>query len=1604
MAKPSNPFNHSAVGPLNGRLAATLFAALLALPPASLAEDTEIFFGGATSGDDVIRPNVLFIMDTSGSMSSTVYGTGKSRMENMKEALHAILDSTSNVNVGLMRFHSRDNSDTDGGPILFPIANIDGDACDYETCAASGTAGSVLSQINASEDDAEQYTQNNEVSLDSRELELIHSPALATGEETIEGYVQQRRDDAEASPDTIYSTTDDDLDMGNYTVLFRFPGLDIPADATVSAAEIELTAYQNYSGAAPTTNIRVELPADGDADLFGDGENASSRNWWGTSVLWDPIPILPEWTRFSTPDLSAQVEEALKSSNNWSAGNAMAFHFSDNNNGYREVASYRVSEPDYRDDPTVRPKLTVTYSTGAGLADARQTVGLRFRDVGVPQGARVTGAWLEFTAAQSHTGSYSLTVHGEASDDAPAFTDTVNDIGARSRTGASVAWGNVEAWSSGNSYQSPDLTTIVQEIVNRPNWCGGNAMAFMVSGIDALNRRIAHAYDGAPELAPILRVTYDEPVGGYASGQGCVKQTLVSQIATGNDDAEENVSSGYVTRGSSDLELVYDGSTRQIVGLRFTALPIPQGASILWSYLDFEVDEQKTGAMSLAISAHDIDDAPAIGSSTGDLSNRTRTSASVTWSNPPEPAVNATLTSPDIASVIREVTQRGGWASGNDIVILIEQGSGSNMRTVESFNGEAAAAPKLRVRYQWNLGDQTGPQRTVRQALKSQVDDFVATGYTPIVETLYEAGRYYRGEELYFGRTRGFGGNPPADLSPTGYTAEKTRLSHPASYTGGTIMRPSGCTADNPGSTLCRKEYIDGTPIYNSPIQNSCQANYVVLLSDGLPNSMDSTSETAIEATLGAACTGSGGAKCGNDLARFLFTQDQRDDIQDAQTVKTFTIGFAISGATFLEEMADEGGGEFYEAQDATQLTAVFQSILAEILEQNTTYTAPAVSVNAFNRLTHREELYFALFRPSGDAKWVGNVKRYKLGGHGGDRSIVDVNGAEAVDPSTGFFKNGVTSWWTHDADAPDGDDVALGGAAQQLTNNRSVYTYAGASAPSDESLTSHPLHENNAAITKTLLDITDQTDLYRENLLMWARGIDVLDVDNDGSTTDARQQLGDPLHSKPVLVTYGGTEAVPDITLYATTNEGYLHAINTATGAELFSFVPKELLGNLDRFYVNAGGDHPYGLDGPLALWYHDANHNGALITSGGAVEAGEHAYLYMGMRRGGRNYYALDVTDRGGPTLKWMIQGGAGDFAELGQSWSYPNLTKIKLNGVEKMVLIFGGGYDTNQDSNLLPENDSVGRAVYIVDAETGQRLWWAGPSGSGADLVLPGLTNSIPADVRPVDLDADGYADRIYFVDTRARIWRVDLDIKDNGGASDLASGGIYATLGGTTAADNRRFYYGVDVAYIVDGDYPFLSLSVGSGYRSHPLDQTIHDRFYMVRDEQIGAGPKVWAGYTPITEADLYDATNDVIGGGSAADRAAAITALDNADGWYIRVDTDGEKVISESITFADYLIFTSFKPTREVSDSCLADVGTATAYVVSVVDASAQFDFDESQPGLERSHRLTRGGLPPEPVILLPPPQGEPPVVLVGPEQLPIDLTNPLTTRFWQEVQ
>jgi len=101
--------------------------------------------------------------------------------------------------------------------------------------------------------------------------------------------------------------------------------------------------------------------------------------------------------------------------------------------------------------------------------------------------------------------------------------------------------------------------------------------------------------------------------------------------------------------------------------------------------------------------------------------------------------------------------------------------------------------------------------------------------------------------------------------------------------------------------------------------------------------------------------------------------------------------------------------------------------------------------------------------------------------------------------------------------------------------------------------------------------------------------------------------------------------------------------------------------------------------------------------INGDGIINGSDHVYLYVSMRRGGKNIYALDVTSRSQPELLWFIKGGKDDYQELGDSWSTVNVEKIKDGSTEKTVLIFGGGYDHAQDNVSIrtKDNQTIGRA---------------------------------------------------------------------------------------------------------------------------------------------------------------------------------------------------------------------------------------------------------------------------------------------------------------------
>jgi type IV pilus assembly protein PilY1 len=141
--------------------------------------------------------------------------------------------------------------------------------------------------------------------------------------------------------------------------------------------------------------------------------------------------------------------------------------------------------------------------------------------------------------------------------------------------------------------------------------------------------------------------------------------------------------------------------------------------------------------------------------------------------------------------------------------------------------------------------------------------------------------------------------------------------------------------------------------------------------------------------------------------------------------------------------------------------------------------------------------------------------------------------------------------------------------------------------------------------------------------------------------------------------------------------------------------------------------------------------------------------------MRRGGKNYYGLDVTDPERPRLMWTIEKG-GDFAELGYTFSNPRVGLVETASGPRPALMFAGGYDLNKDTRgVVGTDDSEGNAIFVVDAETGALIWKArrGSGGAGSQVFEhAGMKDSIPSALTVGDTDGDGFIDRIVVGDSR------------------------------------------------------------------------------------------------------------------------------------------------------------------------------------------------------------------------------------------------------------
>jgi type IV pilus assembly protein PilY1 len=783
-----------------------------------------------------------------------------------------------------------------------------------------------------------------------------------------------------------------------------------------------------------------------------------------------------------------------------------------------------------------------------------------------------------------------------------------------------------------------------------------------------------------------------------------------------------------------------------------------------------------------------------------------------------------------------------------------------------------------------------------------------ADSNTPLAETLYEAGLYFKG-----------------NIGP-----------QPSLFNAGVSYGQGGT--------------------YPSPVLYYCQKNYVILITDGEPTKdiMDLADVTKgpILTTIGAAVGDPNGDRDQDgldygDQKRVYenYGSDYLDDValylnqdvdlspavtdkQHNQNITTYTVGFTWN-SPLLQDTAKNGGGKYFYAHNAQSFIVALQSIIAEILEKSTSYVAPVVPISQMEKMSSGNRMYIAMFKPTMKSFWKGNIKKFGIATeNSGDIKIGDILDSTGS-PAMEVLENGAVkirdnakSYWAGILNGeglnPDGEDVEKGGVGEVLlkrTATRNIRTYLGTSTNLMDSSNVF----NAANITPQTLDLNPTETAERDNIVNFIYGLDSYDENGNGITSEKRDWiLGAFIHSKPVVIHYG-TQSV----IYAGANDGMLHAFDDATGEEIWAFIPPNLLPRLKNLQGEA---LEFFVDGaPRA--YIERNSSGSLTK----------AILIFGQRRGGNVYLALDVTYPDAPQWLWDISPSRTGYSQLGQTWSTPQLGKIDDGTASgKSVAFIGGGYDeTNQDLLSPMNEDSKGTAVYVVDISNGNRIW------SYSKANNPQMKYCIPSDIARVDTDGNGKMDRLYVGDIGGQIWRFDIGGSDT--TQWTAKAKIIFDLN-SGESNKRKIFYAPDVTF--ENNYEMLLF--GTGDREHPKETTKVNRLYAIKDENPSS---------VLTENNLSDVTEDLLQTGTATQKTLALNDLNSKEGWFIKLDQNpGEKCLSNAIIFAGVVYYTTFTPTvGKEDDICFVGEGTGRLYAVDYKTGNAVFNLD----GLGTIGALTR---------------------------------------------
>lgn len=503
-----------------------------------------------------------------------------------------------------------------------------------------------------------------------------------------------------------------------------------------------------------------------------------------------------------------------------------------------------------------------------------------------------------------------------------------------------------------------------------------------------------------------------------------------------------------------------------------------------------------------------------------------------------------------------------------------------------------------------------------------------------------------------------------------------------------------------------------------------------------------------------------------------------------------------------LWHAAVNGRGQYFSAGNPTALTNSLNSALDSI--KAITGAASAASTSSLQPVQGDNDIYVAQFTTQ---KWVGDVLSFK------------------IDPVTGLISQNPTWSARTQLDGSTPDSRAIYYAAP-TGNTLHAFTYANLKADGYNSYFDNFCSKTGANAgaapqqCATLTTAQQSTANTGTNLVGYLRGDQTL-------STYYRERdnlLGDIINASPLFVgkpgfkytennyqTFATNNASRQAVVLAAANDGMLHALDRTTGNELWAFVPTAVMPNLyklaDTSYSNF---HAYFVDGSPQI-------GDIYVDDGDGKGAHWKTIVVGGLNDGGRSYYALDLTDPANPKLLWQFTD-----TNLGLTYGNPVITK-RTDGT--WVVVFGSGYN-----NVSP-GDGNGR-MYVVNANTGAlvtqiQTYTTGTTAAGSTTTPSGLAHINPW----IDSETVNTAKRFYAGDMLGNLWRFDLDnqVQPNGAALRLAQ-----LTGPTGTAQPITVKPALAEVNYNGGKYPVAYVATGRYLGTSDLSDASVQSVYAIKD--------------------------------------------------------------------------------------------------------------------------------------------------------------------------